>query len=162
VRHGYTARAYAVPGSANRESLRESRADLFTGLCGRTETQVKRVLIVDDHDLFRQVLGVVLEWHTDFKETVQAESLAEARLAIGGANSKIDLAIIDVDLPGEQGFKLIRELCEEKPRVPVIAMTAGQDHERYGRALKSGAMEVLTTMATGEEIIDVARRLEDG
>ena len=47
---------------------------------GRT----KRVLLVDDHDLFRQVLAVVLERHADLDENLQADSVADAYAIVDG------------------------------------------------------------------------------
>ena len=64
---------------------------------------MKRVLIVDDHDLFRQVLAVVLRQYTALSESVQVESLAEARRVLGGPSGGIDLAIVDLDTPGGGG-----------------------------------------------------------
>ena len=65
---------------------------------------MKRVLIVDDHDLFREVLATVLQQNTHLKENVQAESLAEARQLLRDLDGNVDLAIADADLHnGETG-----------------------------------------------------------
>ncbi len=64
---------------------------------------MKRVLIVDDHDLFREVLATVLQLDTHLKQNVQAESLAEARQLLRGLGGNIDLAIVDADLPNGEG-----------------------------------------------------------
>ena len=50
------------------------------------ETRMKRVLLVQDHNLFRQVLAVTLKYRTDFRENVQARSLAEARQVLADSN----------------------------------------------------------------------------
>ncbi|MDQ3704143.1 MAG: response regulator, partial [Chloroflexota bacterium] len=81
---------------------------------------MKRVLIVDDHDLFREVLATVLQQDTHLKN-VQAESLAEARELLRGLGGNIDLAIVDADLPNGEGAQMIRELREDD--VPVLALT---------------------------------------
>ena len=120
---------------------------------------MKRVLLVDKHNLFCQVLALVLKWNTDLKETVEANSLAEARRVLGNSNYKPDLAIVDLNLVGGAGFKLIEELCMAHPDVPVLAMTLGRDAERRERALRAGAEEVLTMAAPPKEIVDVAKRL---
>lgn len=119
----------------------------------------KRVLLVDDHDLFRQVLAVVLEHHAGFGESAQAGSTAEARRALlDGSQVEADLAFVDLDLPDTaDAAALIGEL--RGVGVPVVAMTASRDQERHARALEAGACEVLTTAATSEEIVGAARRL---
>jgi DNA-binding NarL/FixJ family response regulator len=81
---------------------------------------MKRVLLVEEHNIFRQVLGLVLKWNTDLKETVEAKSLAEAREVLGNSNHKPDLAVVDLDLANADGFELIEELRMTDPDVPVL------------------------------------------
>jgi len=124
----------------------------------------KRVLLVDDHDLFREVLGVVLEHHAGFGGSVHAGSLAEVRRALnsreeGRGSDEFDLAVVDLDLPGGDGIELLEELREAAPGVPVLGITADGAHGPRARALRAGASEVLATTASGKEIVAAARRL---
>ena len=121
---------------------------------------MKRVLIVDDHDLFRQVLAVVLQQSTHLKENVQAESLAEARHLLRAVGGNIDLGIVDVDLPNGDGAEMIKELREVD--VPVLALTFGQSLQGRARAVRAGAAEVFSTADPGEEIVRAAKRLVGG
>ena len=123
----------------------------------RGRTSIKRVLLVDDHDLFREVLATVLQQNTNLKENVQAKSLAEARRLLSDLDGNIDLAIVDVDLSNEDGTEIIRELREVD--VPVLALTLGQSLEGRARAVRAGSAEVLSTAASGEEIVRAAKRL---
>jgi two-component system nitrate/nitrite response regulator NarL len=116
-----------------------------------------RVLLADDHRLFREVLATVLQQTTHLKENVQAESLAEARQLLRGLGGNIALAIVDVDLPNGEGAEMIKEL--RKIDVPVIALTVGQSLQGRARAVRAGAAEVLSTTASGEEIVRMAKRL---
>jgi DNA-binding NarL/FixJ family response regulator len=119
---------------------------------------MKRVLLVDDHDLFRQGLAVILEQHTDLKENVQARSLTEARQLLDNLGGEVvDLAIIDLDLPEGDATELIEDLRELE--VPVVAFTAGGSLEGPARAYWAGAGEVLSTATSGEEIVSAAKRL---
>jgi DNA-binding NarL/FixJ family response regulator len=120
---------------------------------------MKQVLLVDQHNLFRQILGMVLKWHTDLKESVEANSLAETRRILGNSNRKPDLAIVDLDLANGDGFKLIEELSMTAPDVAVLAITLRRDIDRHDRALRAGAGEVLTMAAYPKEIVDVAKQL---
>jgi DNA-binding NarL/FixJ family response regulator len=61
---------------------------------------MKRILLVDDHNLFRQALSIILERHMDLEENVQARSPAEARQAFSDLEGNVDLAVIDLNLPG--------------------------------------------------------------
>jgi two-component system invasion response regulator UvrY len=120
---------------------------------------MKRVLLVDQHSLFRQILRLVLKWNTDLNETIEANSLAEARRILGNSNHKPHLAIVDLDLANADGFELIRELRTSAPEVPVLAITLRRDCERRERALRAGAKEVLSMAAAPEEIVERAKRL---
>ena len=118
-----------------------------------------RVLLADDHYLFRELLARVLRQDTNFNEIVQAESLAEVRQLLRGLGGNIDLAIVDVDLSNGEGAEVIKEL--RAVGVPVLALTLGQSLQGRARAVRAGAAEVLGTTAPGEEIIRVAKRLVD-
>ena len=123
---------------------------------------MKRVLIVDDHDLFRQVLAVVLGQHTDLKESVQAESLAEARRVLDGLGGRIDLAIVDLDMPDGDATELIKELRDAESDVPVLAFTVGRGFPLRAQALQAGANQVLSTATSGEKIVRAAQLLVGG
>ena len=119
----------------------------------------RRVLLVDDHGMFREALGVVLEHHAGFAESVQARSLAQARQALGDRRSEFDLVVVDLDLPGRDGFELVAELRRVSPGIPVVAVTASPERGLRARALEAGASEVLATASSVEEIVATARRL---
>lgn len=125
----------------------------------------KRALLVDDHGVFREVLGIVLEHHAGFGESVHASSLAEARRALNvlkNGRGEFGLAVVDLDLPGGEGFEFLDELREAAPGIPVIAITTSMDRDLRARASEAGAREVLATTASGEEIVAAARRLVGG
>ena len=118
---------------------------------------MKRLLLVDDHDLFRQCIALMLERHTDLEENVQVGSLAEARQLLDDLDRDIDLAVVDLDLPEGDATELIKDL--RKSDVPVLAFTSGPSSQPSASALRAGADEVLTTATSGEKIIDAAKRL---
>ena len=119
---------------------------------------------MDDHNLFREVLGLVLERRAGLGGSVHAGSPAEARRALDdrkeeGRGSRFDLAIVNLDLPGGGGLELLEGLREAAPNVPVLGITANGDHGLRARALGAGADEVLVLSASGEEVVAAARRL---
>jgi DNA-binding NarL/FixJ family response regulator len=120
---------------------------------------MRRMLLADDHYLFRELLARVLRQDTNLNEIVQAESLAEVRQLLRSLDSNIDLAIVDFDLPNEDGAEVIKEL--RAVGVPVLALTLGQSLQGRARAVRAGAAEVLSTTASSEEIIRTAKQLVD-
>jgi DNA-binding NarL/FixJ family response regulator len=120
----------------------------------------KRVLLVEEDDLFRQILALVLERSTLLKESVQASSLTAIRQLLSNSDDKPDLAIVDLDLANGGGFELlIGELRTMVPDVPVIGITLKDDAERREGALRAGADEVLAMTAPPKEIVEAANRL---
>src|SRR3712207_2697883 len=120
---------------------------------------MKRALVVEEDNFFRQSLALVLKCHTALKESVEANSLAEARRTLANSIYKPDLAVVDLDLASAaDGFELIEELRTSAPDVAVLAITLRPDAERRERALRAGAGEVLTMAASLREIVDVAKR----
>ena len=116
------------------------------------------MLLVDDHALFRGVLAVICEEHTSLCRNVQAGSLAEARRVLSSADSNnFALAVVDLDLPDEEGVDLIREL--RQAGIPVLALSASRDYERLAGVSGLEPGEVLTTAASYDEILGTVRKL---
>ena len=122
---------------------------------------MKRVLLIEDHALFRESLALLLEWRLQV-ESVQAGSLAEGRRVLGAVNGAADFAIIDLDLPDGDGSELIEQLHETRPDVPILAFTADQSMAKRARAMEAGADEVLAKMTPVEQIIGASQRLVGG
>jgi two-component system, NarL family, invasion response regulator UvrY len=120
---------------------------------------MKRVLLVEKDNLFRQVLALVLKWNTDLKESVEATSLPDVRRILSNSDHRPDLAVVELDLANADGFELIEELRKSAPEVPVLAITLRPDAQRRERALRAGAKEVLTMAASPKEIVGAAKRL---
>src|ERR687898_818192 len=120
---------------------------------------MKRVLLVDNNKVYRQVLALVLKWNTELKESAEADSLTQARRVLGSSKGKPDLAIVNLDTANADGFELMKELRMTAPDVPVLAITLGRDVDQRDRALRAGAAEVLTMDVSSKEIVDTAKRL---
>ena len=120
---------------------------------------MKRVLLVDKNNVYRQVLALVLKWNTELKESAEADSLTQARRVLGSSKGKPDLAIVNLDAAKADGFELMKELRMSAPEVPVLAITLRGDVDQRDRALRAGAGEVLTMDVSPKEIVDAAKRL---
>ncbi len=122
---------------------------------------MKRVLLIEDHALFRESLALLLEWRLQVK-SVQAGSLAEGRRVLGDVEGTTAFAIIDLDLPDGDGSELIEQLHETRPNVPILAFTADHSVAKRARAIEAGADEVLPKMTPVEQIIGATQRLVRG
>ena len=119
---------------------------------------MKRVLLIEDHALFRESLALLLEWRLGL-EGIEAGSLAEGRRVLGAVNGRADFAIINLDLPDGDGSELIEQLHQAEPDVPILAFTADRSLVERARALEAGADEVLAKKTPVEQIIGAAERL---
>ena len=118
---------------------------------------MRRLLLVEDHALFREGLALLLEWSTGL-DSVQAGSLAEARRILRDAKDKPVCIVVDLDLPDGDGI----ELLEQLRGLPVLALAADRNLQRRAQALEAGADEVLPTAQSAGEIVATVRRLVNG
>ena len=117
--------------------------------------ETKRVLLVYNHDAFRQALARVLNEQEDLEVAWQAASVAET---YGKHLDGIDVAVVDPMLPDGDGLELIREMSLANPSTRALVLSRELDEAVYYRALGVGAADVLFTMnASLEEIINAVR-----
>lgn len=120
---------------------------------------MRRILLVEDHGVFREALAHCLDGEPDFEVVAQAGSLAEARN--GGISSGFDVALVDFHLPDGEGMDLIRELHTANPDALVLMLTISLDPAAHAAAIGEGAHEVLSKGVRLREIVSAVRRLRD-
>ena len=119
---------------------------------------MRRVLLVDDNDMFRQAFVRLLEAPPDMEVVAQAGSLTEARAKLSG----VDVALIDRELPDGDGLELIGELRQASPGVAVFALSLTLEDAHPGQSLEAGADGVLDKLAPPGESISAIRRAAGG
>src|SRR4051812_41475232 len=97
----------------------------------------KKIMLVDDHPLFRQGLSASVNGSAEFEICAEAsdagQALATMRLTLP------DAVIVDVSLPGVNGIELIKMFKAERPSLRVLVMSMHSDTNYAIRALKAGA-----------------------
>jgi DNA-binding NarL/FixJ family response regulator len=121
---------------------------------------VIRVLLLDDHTSFRELLALRLAREPDLTVVTEASSLAEGRQAVGQVEA--DVALIDLDLPDGSGVELIRDLRMVNPQAQAVLLTASGDRHLHAEAIAAGASGVLSKTVGSAEIIGAIRRLFAG
>ena len=116
-----------------------------------------RVMLVEEHPDFRELMEVLLNSQSDFKLVAQAGSLAEARSH--AARFEFDVAVLDLGLPDGNGADLIADLRRSNPHVGVLILSASLDVARVGRATESGADEIMDKLVPLDEVLGAVRRL---
>jgi DNA-binding NarL/FixJ family response regulator len=105
----------------------------------RTEKNCMKVLLVDDHPLFREGLSMLLKNLMSDVETCEAGS-SEAALSQVDSQSDIDLILMDLGLPDMSGLDAIKLMRERHTEIPVVALSSSDDKATVLRALDNGAM----------------------
>lgn len=110
-----------------------------------------RVLVVDDSEVDRQLIGGLLEKDPDL-EVAFADNGEEALASI--ERSIPDLILTDLVMPGKDGLELVAHLGETHPFVPVILVTSKGNEEIAVRALQQGAASYVPKHALAEDLAE--------
>jgi DNA-binding NarL/FixJ family response regulator len=115
-----------------------------------------KVLVVDDHPLIREALRYVLRALDARTELLEAQNASEA-LEAARAHADIDLILLDLGLPGSDGFEVLRTLRSEHAGTPVVVVSAADDHASVMRALDDGAMGFIPKAAKNDVLLGALR-----
>jgi two-component system, NarL family, nitrate/nitrite response regulator NarL len=119
-----------------------------------------RILMVDDHGLFRESLSRLLETTSQFRVAGQCASIAEALDAI--SKTEIDMVLLDYDLGEESGFKLLTELRHRNSEVKVLMVTAGLSDQMTLQVMEAGASGVFLKRSSPEQLVAAIQQVADG
>jgi DNA-binding NarL/FixJ family response regulator len=115
-----------------------------------------RILVVDDHPLIQVALRHVLTEIEATVELFQAHDAVAARARLA-ERPDIELILLDLALPGRDGFELLRELRVDWPGIPVLVLSATHDSNTIETALDMGAMGFIPKTANARQLIDALR-----
>lgn len=119
-----------------------------------------RLLIADDHPIFRQGLRGVLSGEPDIEIAGEA---SDGNQAIELARTlSPDVVLVDVHMPGRDGIEVARAIKTQQPRTGIIVMTAHDDEEQLFQAIKVGAAGYYLKDVRPEVLIEAVRRVSNG
>lgn len=119
-----------------------------------------RILVVDDHPIVRHGIVQLLNNQPDFECRLEADN-AETALELLRENT-IDLAIVDISLPGLSGLDLIRRMRAGNAAPAVLVLSMHEESVYADRALAAGARGYVMKHEATEKLIDAARKLLAG
>ena len=120
----------------------------------------KKVVIVDDHPLFRERLAQLINHELDMEVTGEAESAKDAIQQI--RNAPPDLAIVDITLNESSGLELIKSIRALSIGMPVLVLSMHEESLYAERALRAGATGYITKNQAADEVILAIRRVLAG
>jgi two-component system, NarL family, nitrate/nitrite response regulator NarL len=132
----------------------------MTGTAPRVLTQRIRVLLADDHPVFRQGLRRLLEGERDFLVVGEANDGREA-IAMA-AQLRPDILLLDLSMPGGSGLDALCELTKCPAPVKAVVLTAEIEREEIVKALRLGARGVLLKSSGSDLIFKGLRTVMQG
>jgi DNA-binding NarL/FixJ family response regulator len=121
----------------------------------------ERILVADDHPLFRDALRLAIAQALPEAEVVEAGSLDGVEAALSAAPDT-DLVLLDLNMPGMQGFSGLVFLRAQFPSTPVAVISANEEAAVVRRALDFGAAGYIAKSAAPEEIRAALRAMLAG
>ena len=130
------------------------------GATDRSSDQSLRVLIVDDHALFRRGLQMVLKQEPDIEVVGEA---ADGHEAVGKAQELMpDVILMDVRMPKRSGIEATEKIKELLPHVKILMLTISDEEADLYEAIKAGASGYLLKEISIDEVADAVRSVWAG
>lgn len=111
---------------------------------------MQRVLLVDDHTVVRRGVRAILE---DDLPGVQIAEATNGDEALAALAEKFDAVVLDLSMPGRDGFDLLAEIKHRHPKLPVLIMSLHSEEQFALRALRAGAAGYLTKASAPEQLV---------
>lgn len=119
-----------------------------------------RILVVDDHTLFRRGLTALLARESAFEVVGDAADAGEAQRR--AQELQPDLILLDNHLPGVRGVDALPALREAAPQARVLMLTVSEDEQDLGNALQAGAAGYLLKTIEGDALSAAIHRVMQG
>ena len=119
-----------------------------------------KILIADDHTIFREGLKHILTEYSDLIVTDEARNGQEVLEKVW--NNEYDMVLLDISMPGMNGLEVLKRLKKEKPKLSVLVLSMHPEEQYAVRVLKSGASGYLTKESATDELITAIRKISQG
>jgi two-component system nitrate/nitrite response regulator NarL len=120
-----------------------------------------KLLIVDDHSIVRDGLAALFEQVSPDFEVAQARDAAEGLDCLDRADD-FDLVILDLFIPGVDGFEAISAFGRKRPELPVIVLSSSEDPGDVHKALARGALGYVPKSASQHVLLSAIRLVMNG
>jgi DNA-binding NarL/FixJ family response regulator len=120
----------------------------------------KRIVIVDDHTLFRKGLKAIIGNDNGFEVTGEAGNAADGLVLAG--KTKPDIMIIDITLPEKDGIKLTREIRRDFPEIKVMIVSMHSKTDYIVEAFRSGALSYIVKDSATENLLSGLHSVSKG
>jgi len=119
-----------------------------------------KIIIADDHPLFRRGLKHALEETDDIEVACEADNGDELLSLIKG--DEFDMVLLDIAMPGKSGLDLLKQLKSEYPKLLILVLSVYPEEQYAVRFIKAGASGYLTKESASEKLVEAIRKVADG
>jgi DNA-binding NarL/FixJ family response regulator len=119
-----------------------------------------KVIIADDHPLFRRGLKHAFSETPDIEVVDEAENGDDLLKKIPGAD--LSVILMDLAMPGKTGLDLLKQLRDEQPKLPVLVLTVYPEEHYAVRYFKAGASGFITKESSTDQIYAAVRKVANG
>jgi DNA-binding NarL/FixJ family response regulator len=120
-----------------------------------------RVLLVDDHEVVRNGIRLMLGTADDIEVTGEAGTAREA-LGMMSREADFDVVLVDINLPDKNGLDLIKLLRDQKPALAALVLSMYPEEIYAARAFKHGAAGYLSKRSTADMVVAAVRKAAAG
>lgn len=118
-----------------------------------------KVLLADDHGLFRDSMAIWLQQYPEPLEIILASDLASLTKQL---DPQLALIMLDLGMPGMSGALSIGDLTKQLPNVPILVVSANEDPSTIQACFEFGASGYITKSSEGEEILKAVSTVLNG
>jgi two-component system, NarL family, invasion response regulator UvrY len=119
-----------------------------------------RIIIVDDHTVVRRGLKQILSEESDMSVVGEAYNAQEMLALV--RKQQCDVIVADISMPGRSGLDVLKELKQDRPKLPVLVLSMHPEDQYAVRALKLGASGYMTKESAPEELVKAIRKVVSG
>ena len=121
-----------------------------------------KIMLVDDHTLFRSWLKKILMEVEGLEVLAEASTSADAIQSARRLLGSLDLIILDISLPDQDGISAAEEIRKFDPRTPILFVTMHKDKAYLREAMSVGADGFISKQAVDEELLAAVRAILNG
>ena len=122
--------------------------------------EIIKIIIADDHPLFRRGLKHALEETPDI-EVIGEASNGDSLLSMIKSDN-LDMVLLDISMPGKSGLDLLKQLKSEYSKLPILILSVYPEEQYAVRFIKAGASGYLTKESAAEKLAEAIRKIAAG